>query len=166
MPPDWRHHSQNLIDNLSTHLTRRANHRHIFIIATIQKLAPGNRLRAFSIVFSVSDGGRTSWRHIHPCTAARSVASGPPSEPLLEFRRCARTCRHAAWQKSTAARGLHLMEIRFAPEMIALIMPHIYSYGARGRNDRVSDRTSSGRPRCHCSVGGAPVSAEIIRLMA
>ncbi|MDP3076630.1 hypothetical protein [Bradyrhizobium sp.] len=57
--------------------------------------------------------------HIIPCIAARSVASGTPSEPVPEFCRRARTRRDAAWQKSTAARGLHRLEIRFAPEMIA-----------------------------------------------
>jgi hypothetical protein len=39
----------------------------------------------FHVGFPESDGGRTSWRHILPCTAARNVASGPPSE-LLDAR--------------------------------------------------------------------------------
>ena len=39
----------NLVDDVSRHLTRRANHRHIVTIARIHKPAPGNRPRAFSI---------------------------------------------------------------------------------------------------------------------
>jgi hypothetical protein len=38
------------------HLTRRANQRHIVIIADIVKLAPVNRLRAFSFVEMLSAG--------------------------------------------------------------------------------------------------------------
>ena len=39
------------------------------------------------------------------------------------------------------------------------------SYRAGGRHDRISDRARPGGPRRHCSVGGVPVSAEIIQFM-
>jgi hypothetical protein len=68
-------------------LTRRANQRHIHIIARILKPAPGNRRRAFLIELLESDGGRTSLRHILPCqrTDAKGVPRELPSEPLYEM---------------------------------------------------------------------------------
>jgi hypothetical protein len=46
---------------------------------------------------------------------------------ILSFAGTRERAGARAWQKSTAARGLHGMEIRFAPEMIAeAVMPHIY----------------------------------------
>ena len=52
MPINWRrwHSSCASSAAFKKSLTRRANHRHIFIIARISKPAPGNRPRAFSIL--------------------------------------------------------------------------------------------------------------------
>jgi hypothetical protein len=46
------------------YLTRRANHLHIFIIATIQRPAPGNRPRVFSIRSVVPRADRCVLRHV------------------------------------------------------------------------------------------------------
>jgi hypothetical protein len=57
-------------------LTRRANHRHIFIIARIAEPAPGNRPRAFSI------GRRPHSRRTIFSVSQDASASELPSEPL------------------------------------------------------------------------------------
>jgi hypothetical protein len=72
-------------------LTRRANHRHIVIVATIEP-APGNRSRAFSIAilnpFFESDGGRIR--------DAASPMSAPCRKTRLQARRRPNQCWRSA----------------------------------------------------------------------
>src|SRR5882672_12657155 len=104
----------------------------------IQKPAPGNWPRAFSIGLFESDGGS----HVtapHPPTHCPSVASGLPSEPFKSWVEITGKDHVGSWEngsplslagtreragsrrgpKSTSARGLRFTEIGFAPEMIA-----------------------------------------------
>jgi hypothetical protein len=134
---------------LSEKLTRRANHRHISIVARIEP-APGNWLWAFSFEIPESDGGRTSRRCIsHRRLRRRQRAAVRTS--TFEHRAFGNADIHVALARHLeAGRSLFTlagareragprrgevhgrtrpppMEIGFAPEMIAsiAIMPHI-----------------------------------------
>jgi hypothetical protein len=63
-------------------LTRRANHRHIYIIAKIVKPAPGKSRRGLFHSDFESDGGAHSAAPHLPMHRRLSVASVLPSEPL------------------------------------------------------------------------------------
>jgi hypothetical protein len=87
---------------LSKNLTRRANHRHIFIIARILEPAPGNWPRAFSIGRRPHSQRSLSSSHVSALTREASQARCRPS--LYQISRHARTCRRGV-AKSTSAGG-------------------------------------------------------------
>jgi hypothetical protein len=145
-------------------LTRRANHLHIVTIAESKARAGKPAAGFFSSHFlNRTAAARHGASSSHAMLPEASQAGRRPNL-ILSFAGTRERAGTRAWLKSTAARGLHGMEIRFAPEMIAkAIMPHIYFLPRRCRHDRIADRARPGRSHRHRSVGGVRVTAKIIR---
>jgi hypothetical protein len=93
-------------------LTRRANHRHIFIIAEIKKARAGKSAAGFFVSgpFESEFLNRTAAAfpgaaNSHVATSQEASQSTPPSELLFDFAGTRERVRHAAWTRSTLARG-------------------------------------------------------------
>ena len=152
------------IADVSTHLTRRANHRHILIIARISKARAGKPAAG---VFNPHFLNRTA--------AARHGATSSHAS-LPEASQAGR--RPSLFLNSAGAReraGTRVAEVhgrtrppsagdtvRAGNDRIKRSCRTFISYRAGGRHDRIIDRTRPGGPRRGCRVGGVSVSAKII----
>ena len=108
-------------------LTRRANHRHIFIIARTAKARAGKPAAGFSFCdprteFPESDGGRISWAHHLPKQriVARRASRRAAVRTIFEIGRCARTRRRRRG-RGPRPHAASLAEIGVAPEMTVSI---------------------------------------------
>jgi hypothetical protein len=114
-------------------LTRRANHRHIFIIAESKKPRAGKSAAGFFVSESLQSKflNRTAAAfsgaaNCHDSDFARGVSERAAVRTCFYFAGTRERARHAAWTRSTLARGpdapirqADRAEDRFAPEMIA-----------------------------------------------
>ena len=165
--PDWRRYRQYLIDNFSPHLTRRANHRHIFIIARIQSPRRGNPAAGF---FNPDFLNRTAAAR-HGATSSHAPLpetsqAGRRPNPFLNF---ARTRERAGTRRGeTHGRTRSPLDgdkVRARNDRMKRSCRTFISYRAGDPHDRISDRARPGGPRRHCRVGGVPVSVVIMQFM-